>query len=148
MNRRVAHACTPELCFMVQPIALGGGELIVGESAGTGRVRNGRVYHGDPIGVMYRQSDRDHRAPVAPLGEETLITEASHEFGPGVGDPAKNPTRSAGLPREPEPGERRQNHVECGFIVRRVDQTVDHIQGFDDRAGPPMSDQQRARIGA
>ena len=92
----------------------------------------------------------DDRAPVAALGHEPGVAQAPHQLGPGPGDAVRAP---AGLPRlagVPVARYRRDHHVEgvrCAAAVGGgVGERVDDRQQLDDRAGPPVGDDDRQRV--
>ena len=93
---------------------------------------------------------RDQRAPIAALRHVARVAEALHQHGPGAGDAGGVPAGRGRLAGKAVAGHRRDHQMErirCARAMRRgIGQRIDDLQLLDDRAGPPVRDDERQRI--
>ena len=92
----------------------------------------------------------DERAPIAALRHILRVAKALHQHGPGARDALGVPAGRGRLARKPVARHRRNHEVEgvrCARAMRRwIGQRIDDLQLLDDRAGPPVRDDERQRI--
>ena len=111
------------------------------------------VYPGHLLGLLAAELGRDHRAGVVADRAVALVTEASHQLGPGRGDPSCSPPGLQGRAGEAVAGKRREHDVErvsrVGSVRGRVNEPADEVDVLEDRSGPPVAehDGERARHG-
>ena len=93
---------------------------------------------------------RDGRAPVAALRHEPGVPQALHQLDPGPCGAGGIPPGGGRLGGEPVPRQRGNHQMER---VRRapavrggIGERLDDLQLLDDRAGPPVRDDQRQRV--
>ena len=101
------------------------------------------------LDVLQADLGRDHRSPVAALGDVLVVAEPLHQRAERGGDAARVPAPLDGRARPAVAGQRRGDDVEgVGGITAvgfGIPQRIDHVQELDDRAGPTVADQQRPR---
>ena len=90
-------------------------------------------------------------APDVPsLGDVVGIAEAAHQLRPGLRDATRVPPDLGRRVREPVAGQRRRHEVErvlgASAVRGRVRERADDLEQLDDRAGPPVGDDQRQRV--
>lgn len=72
-----------------------------------------RVVQSKPKGrLVSMRAVGDDGAPVAAVRDPARVAEPLHQLRPRACDPPGGPSGLGGLLREPEPGERRDHHVE------------------------------------
>ena len=103
-----------------------------------------------PAGGLHAHRLRDRRAPIAALGHEPVVAKTLHQHRPGPCDADGIPPGGCRLGGESVARQRRNHEMEG---VRRapavrggVGQRLDDLQLLDDRAGPPVRDDQRQRV--
>jgi hypothetical protein len=101
-------------------------------------------------GCWLADAGRDHRAPVAALGDVLAVAQAAHQLVQAVGDACSTPQPARSrLAREAVARQRRTDDVErvlgIAAVGDRVGQRPDHLLELDDRAGPAVGDEQRRR---
>ena len=93
---------------------------------------------------------RDGRAPVAALRHEPGVSEALHQHDPGTGGAGRIPPGGGRLGGEPVARQRGNHQMERVRRARAVrggiGERLDDLQLLDDRAGPPVRDDQRQRV--
>ena len=104
----------------------------------------------DTIGVVDAQVSRDARSDVAAMGPVALVAQAVHQLHPGLGRPGGFPPRAREWAGEPEPRQRRGNHMErvgrVAAVGPRIGQRTDEVDELGDRARIPVGDDERQRI--
>ena len=99
------------------------------------------------LGVLQPHLIHDERTPIATLGDIAAVTEASHQARPGSAHAFRPPAGAGRLSRESVAGHRWNHQVECvgraPSVRRRIGQRLDEFQLLEDRAGPPVTDQER-----
>ncbi len=94
---------------------------------------------------------RDDRAPVAALRAEAVEAEIRHELDERRRDPPGVPAALVCRPGEAEPGQGRRDDVErvpaVAAVRRGIGQRADGVEELDDRARPPVHEQQRKGVG-
>ena len=102
-------------------------------------------------GVEVGDVRRDDRAPVAALRAVAVVAELGHELDEGLRDAPRVPAALAC-----RPGERRSRAATARRRGRRpprrrraprVGERADDVEELDDRARPPVHEQQRQRVG-
>jgi hypothetical protein len=93
-----------------------------------------------------------HRgAPVAALGHELKVAQATHQHDPGARDPHRVPAGGGRPGREPVTGQGGDHHMErvrlAAAVGGRIGEGPDDLQLLDDRAGPAVGDDQREGVG-
>ena len=108
------------------------------------------VHADDVLGIDASQIGADHRSRVVADGAVSIVAESRHQLGPGGGDPHVVPASIARGTGESEPRNRRDDEVKrigATLPVRhRIGQRPDHVEELDDRARPPMGQDQRKRV--
>src|SRR5215470_11304051 len=93
---------------------------------------------------------RDDRTPIASLRDELRISKTPHQHDPGAGDAGWIPAGSGRLARKAVARHRRNHQMEsvrCApAMCRRIGQWLDDLQLLDDRAWPPVRDDEWQRI--
>src|SRR4029077_9081037 len=78
---------------------------------------------------------------------ELPISKALHQHDPGTCDPHWIPAKHGGLGRKPVARYRRSQQMErvrgARAMCRGIGKWIDNLQLLDDRAGPPVRDDQR-----
>ena len=102
-----------------------------------------------PCGRLARHGGRDRGAPVAALRPVAGVAETLHQLRPGPGDAVGTPARRGRLTGKPVARQRRYHHIECvrGVPAVRggIGERLDDLQLLDDRAGPPVRDDEWQR---
>ena len=92
----------------------------------------------------------DERTPISTLCDEFFIAEAFHQHRPGAGDALGPPAGRAWLSRKAVTWHRGDHQMECVRSTPAmgcwIGQRRDDLQLLDDRAWPPMRDDERQRI--
>ena len=92
----------------------------------------------------------DERTPISTLCDEFFIAEAFHQHGPGAGDALGTPAGRAWLSRKAVTWHRGNHQMErvrgTPAVGCWIGQRLDDLQLLDDRAWPPMRDDERQRI--
>src|SRR4249919_837078 len=100
-----------------------------------------------PTSVGSGQLGGDDRAPVAAPCPVALVAEAIHQLDERGSDASWSPTRHDCWSGKPVAGYRRRHNVErigrVATVSRRIDQWLDHLDKFEDRARPAMNEQKR-----
>jgi hypothetical protein len=104
------------------------------------------VYAGHVFAVEAGDHTGDAGADVAAVHAVAVVAESADQFDPGARGAAHRPAGAGQRGGEGVPGQRRDDEVE-GLPSCRVDQRLDHVQEFGDRAGEAVGDQQRLRVG-
>src|SRR3712207_2184414 len=105
-----------------------------------------------PYTTLFRSAHRvaNSGAHVAALGDVPGISEAPHQFCPGLPEAADVPAELGWLCREAVAGQGRQHEVEgvlgTPAVSGRVGQRADGLEQLDDRAGPAVRHDQRQRV--
>ena len=101
--------------------------------------------------MVQRKASRDTCAPIATQRDEPGVSQAVHELSPSGSYPVNAPPRSGWSVAETEAGQRRNNDMECRpwrLAERdRIGQALHYLLELEERAGPPVSHDQRYSIG-
>jgi hypothetical protein len=93
---------------------------------------------------------RDSIPPIAALRHISRVSKALHQHYPGTGDAGGVPAGSGRLAGKAVARHRRNHQMEgvrCARTIGRgIGQGLDDLQLLDDRAGPPVRDDERQRI--
>ena len=139
-------------------ILLINGEMERSRSARLERVRNvvgNRCWHVCVNADQFPRPQQCHLfsdgiPPITPLSDIFRIAEPVHQDDPGARDPNRIPAEIRRCPGEAMSRKRRNDNIErvcrSSAVRRRVGQRVDDFQLLDDRARPPVRDDQRQRI--
>jgi hypothetical protein len=104
-----------------------------------------------PVAMFQRQGGRDARPPIATERDEPGIPQTVHELGPRSSYSVNVPPRCGWGVAETVTGQRRNNDVECRFERRAerrwIGQPLHHLLELEERAGPPVSHDQRNGMG-
>jgi hypothetical protein len=121
-----------------------------GEHVGRGPPEEVEVDAEQSVRRHEAQSVGDGGADVAALGHIARVAEAIHQRRPGLRDAARIPADGLRLGREPVAGQRRQHEVEgilgASAVRGRIGERADDLKQLEDRAGPPVGDDQRQRV--
>jgi hypothetical protein len=103
-----------------------------------------------PFGMGVAEARSDRGAPIAALRGETSVAERLvHQLGEAVGDLLNAEARLPRFERQAVAGERRRHDGEgvrgIAAKPRRVGEARDQLHELEDRAGPAVQQQQRAR---
>ena len=100
-----------------------------------------------PLGCLPSHRVGDEGAHVATLGDVAGVSEAVHQFCPGLRGAAGVPAELGGLAGEAVAGQGRQHEVEgvlgTPAVRGRVGERADGLEQLDDRAGPAVGHDQR-----
>ena len=104
----------------------------------------------DPIGVVDPQVSRHACTDIAAVGAVALVPEAAHQLHPCLRGTRELPAGVGERAGEPEPGERRNDHVEricrVASVGSRIGERADEIHELGERARIPVRDDQRQRV--
>jgi hypothetical protein len=107
----------------------------------------------DAFGVVDPEVSRYARSDVAAVGAVALVTQAVHELYPGFRRAGQLPSGFLERAGEPEPGQRRSDHVESvgrvAVMGPRIGQRGDQVHDLGDRARVAVGDDewQSVRLG-
>ena len=99
---------------------------------------------------LLTHSLRDCRTPIAALRHEPGISQAFHQHDPGACDTGGIPPGGGRLAGEPVARQRGNHQMESGrrarAMCRGIGEWLDNLQLLDDRARPPVCDDQWQRV--
>jgi hypothetical protein len=118
-----------------------------GIDGGARKVRHHRVHGDEAIRMIEGDEARDDGADVVGVRPESRIAELLHQLDPEARDAGARHASSARPVGVAEPGDRGDDHVEAVRLMpsvsRRVAEARDELDHLDERAGPPVDEEQR-----